>query len=87
MKEATNPAWTKWLPSDPTSPHWYDVDRLGRLVAGYISNGRQGTIRDFVSEFRGLARSASQKKVLDATGLAREPLTHLVAAMTISTGN
>ena len=79
VKEATNPAWTKWLPSDPTSPHWYDVDRLGRLVAGYISNGRQCTIRDFVSEFRGLARSASQKKVLDATELAREPLTHLLA--------
>jgi DNA topoisomerase VI subunit B len=79
VKEATNPAWTKWLPSDPTSPHWYDVDRLGRLLAGYISDGRQCTIRDFVSEFRGLARSGSQKKVLDATGLAREPLTHLVA--------
>ena len=76
---ATNPTWPKWLPSDPTSPHWYDVDRLGRLIAGYISDGRECTIREFVSEFRGLARSASQKRVLEATGLAREPLTHLVS--------
>ena len=21
--EATDPAWAKWRPSDPTSPHWY----------------------------------------------------------------
>jgi hypothetical protein len=28
---ASNPTWRKWLPSDPTSPHWYDAERLGRL--------------------------------------------------------
>ena len=23
---ATDPAWAKWRPSDPTSPHWYTAD-------------------------------------------------------------
>ena len=25
---ATTPGWTKWKPSDPTSPHWYSPERL-----------------------------------------------------------
>ncbi len=32
--EATNPDWTKWRPSDPTSPHWYTETRLQRLFVG-----------------------------------------------------
>jgi hypothetical protein len=35
-------------------------------------------VREFVSTFRGLSGSAKQKAVLDATGLAREPLSRLV---------
>ena len=57
--EATDPAWAKWGPSDPTSPHWYTPQHLERLIAGYIAddqdNGRERTVREFVSEFRGLA--------------------------------
>lgn len=78
--EATVPAWAKWLPSNPTSPHWYDTERLGRLVAGYVSNeataGR--TLREFVCEFRGLSGSAKQKAVLASVNMAREPLAALV---------
>lgn len=78
--QATGPAWAKWLPSNPTSPHWYDVERLGRLVAGYVSNeataGR--TLREFVCEFRGLSGSAKQKAVLASVNMSREPLTALV---------
>jgi hypothetical protein len=36
------------------------------------------TVRELVSEFRGLSGTAKQKSVLGATGLAREPLTTLV---------
>jgi DNA topoisomerase VI subunit B len=60
--EATDPAWTKWLPSDPTSPHWYSVEHLERLIAGYISNGRDITIRELVSEFRGLSGRPSRRQ-------------------------
>ena len=74
-------AWTKWRPSDPTSPHWYKPEHLNRLIAGYLAHdedhGRECTVREFVSEFRGLARTAKQKAVLDATGLARAPLSSL----------
>jgi hypothetical protein len=34
-------------------------------------------VREFVSEFRGLTGTAKQKKVLEATGLGREPLSAL----------
>jgi hypothetical protein len=29
---ATAPAWKKWLPSEPTSPHWYGPEEFDRLV-------------------------------------------------------
>ena len=79
---ATDPAWPKWSPSEPTSPHWYRPDHLERLIAAYISHDQdhdqEHTVRAFVSEFRGLTGSAKQKKVLDRTGLSREPLSALL---------
>jgi DNA topoisomerase VI subunit B len=81
-KAATDPAWSKWKPSDPTSPHWYSPAHLDRLVAGYIAHDtdrdRMRTVRELVTEFRGLSGTAKQKAVLGATGLSREPLTTLV---------
>jgi DNA topoisomerase VI subunit B len=80
--KATDPMWQKWKPSDPTSPHWYGVEHLERLVGAYIKhdsdNGRERTVRELVAEFRGLSATAKQKVVLDATGLARAPLSALV---------
>ena len=81
--KATDPTWPKWGPSDPTSPHWYTPQHLERLIAGYIAddqdNGRDRTVREFVSEFRGLSGTAKQKKVLNTTDLHRAPLTSLVS--------
>jgi hypothetical protein len=76
---ATDPAWSKWKPSEPTSPHWYTTAHLERLIGAYIKNdadnGRDHrTVREFVTEFRGLSGTAKQKRVLDTTGLARAPL-------------
>ena len=31
--KATDPAWRKWLPCDPTPAHWYDYERFERLIA------------------------------------------------------
>jgi len=82
VRESTDPLWAKWLPSDPTSPHWYSQERLERLIAGYVAHdndsGRVRLVREFVAEFRGLSGTAKQKAVLDATGMARAPLTALV---------
>jgi DNA topoisomerase VI subunit B len=79
--DATNPAWEKWTPSTPTSPHWYGVDELGRLVAAYLTHdmdaGRVRTIREFIAEFRGLSSTAKQKKILDSLGFSRANLSAL----------
>jgi DNA topoisomerase VI subunit B len=78
---ATDPAWSKWRPSDPTSPHWYTPARLERLIAAYVSqdqdSSRERMVRELVSEFRGLSGSAKQKAVLDQTGLSRAALSSL----------
>jgi DNA topoisomerase VI subunit B len=80
--KATELAWAKWNPSDPTSPHWYTPQHLERLITAYIAHdadhGRERTVREVVGEFRGLSGTAKQKAVLDATGLSREALARLV---------
>jgi DNA topoisomerase VI subunit B len=65
--EATDIHWKKWGPTDPTSPHWYRTETLRNLVAGYISREQNGgpgrTVREFISEFRGLSRTDKQKEL------------------------
>jgi DNA topoisomerase VI subunit B len=60
-------SWRKFLPTDLTSPHWYDRDAFQRLVFSHIAVERQGgadrLLRDFVREFRGLSGSAKAKAV------------------------
>jgi DNA topoisomerase VI subunit B len=80
---ATNPEWTKWLPSNPTSPHWYSVERLENLVLSYLSNERSGrthrrTVREFCSEFCGLTGSAKTRQVIARAGLERAYLDDLL---------
>lgn len=79
---ATDPAWRKWKPSEPTSPHWYTPAHLQRLIGAYVKHdadhSRERTVRELVAEFRGLTSTAKQKRVLDATGLARAPLSALI---------
>ncbi len=76
------PGWAKWRPTDPTSPHWYTAERLRALIAAYLSEERSDqrgrTVREFVSEFRGLSGSAKQKAVTDAAGLTGAWLHDLV---------
>jgi DNA topoisomerase VI subunit B len=79
--KATNRTWAKWLPSEPTSPHWYTQEDFERLLAAYIGHDRERSadryVRDFIKEFRGLTGSAKQKAVLDSTGMARASLSSL----------
>ena len=79
----TSETCKKWLPSAPTSAHWYSSESLVNLVAAYITderrNGRQAkTVREFVSEFRGLRGSAKQKTVLEIAGLSGLRLADMV---------
>ena len=61
--------WRKFLPTDLTSPWWYDGAALKRLVFAHIGAARRGardlTLRDFVRQFRGLSGTAKAKLVCD----------------------
>jgi hypothetical protein len=61
--------WRKFLPTDLTSPWWYDEAALAKLVFGHVSaaerGGRDLTLRDLVRQFRGLSGTAKAKAVCD----------------------
>jgi DNA topoisomerase VI subunit B len=75
---ATNPTWEKWGPRNPTSAHWYDETRLQRYLAAHVARDRDlrrhRTVREFIAEFRGLSRSAVQRKVLEEVGCSHQSL-------------
>jgi hypothetical protein len=71
---ASNPTWSKWLPCWPTSPHWYDESRFRRYMAAHIANREKTTVREFVSEFRGLSSTGKQKALLAAMGASHVSL-------------
>ena len=86
--EATNKDWKKWKSDDATSPHWYNTETLRNLIAGYIKKENEGstpkTVREFVSEFRGLSSTSKQKRVTD--GFSGVFLHDLVKNMDIDLG-
>ncbi|MDP9358215.1 MAG: ATP-binding protein, partial [Chloroflexota bacterium] len=67
---ASGNGWQKWLPSDPTSAHWYTLADLRVLVHGHVAEARQGRAVDlplgrFVRTFEGLKSTAKAKAVAD----------------------
>jgi hypothetical protein len=71
---ASDPTWSKWSPSWPTSAHWYDTSRFRRYMAAHIANRGDITVREFVSEFDGMSATAKQKAVLAETGASHVPM-------------
>jgi DNA topoisomerase VI subunit B len=71
---ASDPGWRKWLPSWPTSPHWYDAGRLRRYMAAHVANRGSITVREFISEFAGMTATAKQKIVLAEIGASHVSL-------------
>jgi hypothetical protein len=80
--QATDTAWTKWRPYQPTSAHWYEPRHLERLIGAYITHergtGADRLVSEFLAEFDGFAGSAKRKQVLDRAGLQRVRLSGLV---------
>lgn len=72
--------WQKWLPNSPTSAHWYTPEQLRELIRAYLANDRDSekTIREFVSEFRGLSGTAKQKESTQDTGMSGMYLKDLI---------
>jgi Bifunctional DNA primase/polymerase, N-terminal len=75
---ATNPTWRKWGPRDPTSPHWYNESRLQRYLAAHVARNRElglrRTVKDFLGEFSGLARTGIRRKILEEVGCSHQTL-------------
>ena len=66
---ATIPDWQKWTPHEPTSPYWYSLENFKKLISAHIAAARNGTrdytIREFISQFRGLSSTQRQKRITD----------------------
>jgi len=67
MYKSTRETTKKYVPNEPTSPHWYSPQSLKTLVFSYIASaengGRDLPVGEFVREFQGLARPAKAKAV------------------------
>jgi hypothetical protein len=85
--KASTPTWKKWLPSWPTSAHWYDQSRFRRYMAAHIVHRGSITVREFVSEFRGLTGTAKQKQVLAETGASHVSLHNFFGLKKANTEN
>jgi len=75
---ATNPDWEKWRPRDPTSPHWYDEQRLQRYLAAHVARdrdlGQSRTVREFIGEFRGLSSTVRRRRIVNELGCSHQSL-------------
>jgi hypothetical protein len=87
---ATNPDWDKWKPDKPTSPHWYEQSNIERLIAAYVTQGRDTgvdrLVSDFLAEFDGLSGSIKRGRVLADAGLKRARLAEFVAGDRLDAG-
>jgi hypothetical protein len=48
--------------------YWYDKSRFRRYMAAHITHRGNITVREFISEFRGMSATAKQKKLLTELG-------------------
>jgi DNA topoisomerase VI subunit B len=68
----------KYVPSQPTSPHWYRTESLKVLVFSHIGHaskgGRDLPLGEFVRQFQGLTSTAKARTVVKQMG---EGFTHL----------
>ena len=69
----------KYVPSQPTSPHWYNADSLKGLIFDHIAHARAGgrdlPLGEFVRQFAGLSSTKKAKAV--AAPLMAYGYTHL----------
>jgi DNA topoisomerase VI subunit B len=78
----TLPAWHKWMPNSPTSPHWYNVNQLAALLTALVGEERRGgqrySVRQCLGLFRGLTHVQKQKSVFESAHLPGADLADLV---------
>lgn len=66
-KSTRKPPFKKYVPSEPTSPHWYSPASLKTLVFSHIAAARAGDrdlpLGEFVRQFQGLTGTAKARGV------------------------
>jgi DNA topoisomerase VI subunit B len=69
-RPTVNSGWCKPLPTDRTSPHWYDEAAMRRLVFAHIGARRNGSpdvpLGTFIRQFAGLSSPSKAKLVAAA---------------------
>jgi hypothetical protein len=55
--------WRKPVPTDPTSPWWYDTAAFTRLAASLAVLGDDRPLGEFINEFKGLSGTGKRKAV------------------------
>ncbi len=90
--KASDLAWRKWLPSNPTPSSWYSIDRFRGLMAAEIDKARredlpQRTVADFIGDFRGLSSTIKRAAIAESTGIGRMPLDDFFADGDDNTAN
>jgi DNA topoisomerase VI subunit B len=83
---ATSPDWSKYRACDATSAHWYGLAEIERYAGAMIARDQEHqarrprasrektTVRDFITQFRGMKPTDKQKMVLRALGAAHMSL-------------
>jgi hypothetical protein len=78
-KSTTEGPFKKYVPSEPTSPHWYSAASLKGLVFNHIAHARSGgrdlPLGEFIRQFQGLTSTKKAKAV--AAPLIEAGFTHL----------
>jgi hypothetical protein len=62
-KATADLGFRKPLPTDPTSPHWYDDAAFARLIGGLAARGDDRPLGEFIREFRGLSSTAKARRI------------------------
>jgi DNA topoisomerase VI subunit B len=77
-ESASNPRWAKWGPSQPIPIQWHTVETFKTLMAAQIAADEDAatsrTVRDFISQFRGMTSPTKQSQLLNLVDAFREPL-------------
>jgi hypothetical protein len=70
----TNTEYRKFMPDDPLVVHWFDVQSFTRLIRGYVREGEDLPLGQFIKKFRGFSSrakaAAARESVPDARKLS-----------------
>jgi DNA topoisomerase VI subunit B len=69
---ATDPAWKKWMTSDPPSVLWFSDEDMENLVAAHIAHDGEMTVRQFLGTFDGFTGSRKNSQIIKDLDLSRE---------------